>query len=340
LPKTALITGIAGQDGAYLARLLLEKGYTVHGTTRRSSMPQGHTRLEALGVIDHLHLHESELTEASNLQRLVGRVAPDEIYNLAAQSHVATSFDVPIYTTDINALGPLRLLEIVRTMGGKCRFYQASTSEMFGNAPAPQSEETPLNPRSPYAAAKTLAHHATLNYASAFGLHASSGILFNHESPLRGIGFVTRKVARGLAHIALGRQDKLLLGNLDAVRDWGYAPDYVEGMWRMLQHDSPRSFVLATGEGHTVRDFVEAACRSMDWSIAWSGEGEHEIAIDTKTGRTIITIDPQLYRPLEVNKLVGDPSLAERELGWTRSVDFAQLVDLMIRHDLHEATAR
>ncbi len=339
--KTALITGITGQDGAYLAELLLSKGYRVHGVKRRSSSFN-------TGRIDHLYqdphdepqgltLHYGDLTDATNLIRLVQQIRPDEIYNLAAQSHVQVSFETPEYTANADAIGPLRILEAIRITGleNTARFYQASTSELYGKVQeVPQSETTPFYPRSPYAAAKLYAYWITVNYREAYGLHASNGILFNHEGPTRGETFVTRKITRAAAAIHLGLQEKLYLGNLDARRDWGHARDYVEGMWRILQQDVPDDYVLATGEAHTVRSFAEAAFAETGTRIEWTGSGISEKGLDKETGRILIEIDPRYFRPTEVDLLLGDASKAERVLGWRATTSLADMVSEMVRSDL------
>ena len=339
--KRALITGITGQDGAYLAELLLAKGYEVHGIKRRSSSFN-------TGRIDHLYqdphdddvrltLHFGDLTDATNLIRIVQQVQPDEIYNLAAQSHVQVSFDTAEYTANADAIGTLRLLEAVRLLGHsmKTRFYQASTSELYGKVQEiPQSEKTPFYPRSPYAAAKLYAYWITVNYREAYGLHASNGILFNHESPIRGETFVTRKITRAVAAISKGLQDRLFLGNLDAERDWGHARDYVEGMWRILQQDQPDDYVLATGEKRSVRQFVETAFAEVGIELRWSGIGTDEVGFDASTGARLVEIDPRYFRPAEVDLLVGDASKAARKLGWTPSTSFADMVSEMVRADL------
>ena len=337
--KTALITGVTGQDGAHLADLLLEKGYVVHGIKRRSSSFN-------TGRLDHLYqdphlpgvrffMHYGDLTDATNLIRIVQETQPDEIYNLAAQSHVQVSFETAEYTANADGLGPLRLLEAIRILGlgDKVRFYQASTSEMFGESPPPQSETTPFRPRSPYAAAKLYAYWITVNYREAYGIHASNGILFNHEGPLRGETFVTRKITRAVAAIEAGVQDKLYLGNLDATRDWGHARDYVEGMWRMLQQDRPDDYVLATGEAHSVREFVEIAFRHSGIEIAWRGTGVEETGVDAQSGRVLVEVDSRYFRPTEVEALLGDPSKARRELGWHHTTSFQDLVREMIEVD-------
>ena len=339
MQKKALITGITGQDGSYLAEFLLGKGYEVHGIIRRASTFNT-GRLDAIYEDPHasrnrLTLHYGDLSDASALARLVAKVQPEEIYNLAAQSHVRVSFDSPEYTSDITATGCVRLLEAIRETGIKPRFYQASSSEMFGKVQAvPQNEETPFYPRSPYGCAKVYAHWITVNYRESYGLHASNGILFNHESPRRGETFVTRKITRAVAHIKAGLQDKLYLGNLDAKRDWGYAKEYVEGMWLMLQHATPDDFVLATGETHSVRELVEEAARILGFDIVWKGKGQREKGVDRKSGKTIVEIDPKYYRPAEVDILLGDASKAKKELGWAPKVSFKELIRIMVDADL------
>jgi GDPmannose 4,6-dehydratase len=339
--KTALITGITGQDGAYLAELLLAKGYLVHGIKRRSSSFN-------TGRIDHLYqdphesgvnmrLHYGDMTDATNLIRIVQETQPDEIYNLAAQSHVQVSFETSEYTANADGLGTLRLLEAIRLLGlvKKTRFYQASTSELYGKVQeVPQSETTPFYPRSPYAAAKLYAYWITVNYREAYGMHASNGILFNHESPIRGETFVTRKISRAVAAISLGLQDILYLGNLDSKRDWGHARDYVEGMWRMLQQDKPDDYVLATGETHPVREFVELAFAETGIALKWQGEGEKEVGVDAKSGKTLVAVDPRYFRPTEVDLLIGNPAKAKRVLGWQASTPFKTLVSDMVKADL------
>lgn len=339
--KVALISGITGQDGAYLAELLLAKGYVVHGIKRRSSSFNT-DRVDHLYVDLHetdarFFLHYGDLTDATNLIRLVQEVQPDEIYNLAAQSHVQVSFETPEYTANADALGTLRLLEAIRILRleDKVRFYQASTSELYGKVQeTPQRETTPFYPRSPYAAAKLYAYWITVNYREAYGFHASNGILFNHESPLRGETFVTRKITRAVASIALGLQDTLYLGNLDAKRDWGHARDYVEGMWLILQQDSPDDYVLATGETHSVREFVELAFAEVDRSIAWRGSGVDEVGVDAGSGELLVKIDPRYFRPTEVDLLLGDPRKAREVLGWQHKTPFADLVRGMVAADL------
>ena len=340
-PKKALITGITGQDGSYLAELLLDKGYEVHGIIRRSSSFN-------TGRLDHIYqhpqakdrrlfLHYGDLLDGSGLTRLIERIRPDEIYNLGAQSHVRVSFDIPEYTGDASGLGTVRILEALRENRLHTKFYQASTSELFGQAQEiPQKETTPFYPRSPYGVAKLYSFWITKNYRESYGLFATNGILFNHESPRRGPTFVTRKITRGLARIKHGLDEKLYLGNLDAKRDWGHAKDYVEGMWRMLQHHTPEDFILATGETHTVREFVEEAAKILGMDIAWEGEGENEKGIDRVSGKTIIEIDPVYYRPAEVDLLIGDPTKAKDELGWESSTPFLELVREMVEHDLIE----
>ena len=331
--KTAFISGITGQDGAYLARLLIEKGYRVHGGIRRTS-ERALRRLEELDVADAVTLHDWDLAELTNLQRVLDRVAPDELYNLAAQSFVGTSFEQPLYTTGINGMGALRILECLREAKAAVRFYQASTSEMFGNAQeSPQSETTPFSPRSPYGIGKLFAHWSTVNYREAHDLFAVSGILFNHESPLRGKDFVTRKITSGLAGIRHGRQSHIELGNLDAERDWGFAGDYVVGMWLMLQQDVPDDFVLATGVSSSIRRFAELAAEAFGMSLAWRGAGAGEEGFDTVSGNVVVRVNPSHYRPAEVVSLLGDPAKAERVLGWRRTVDLKALVQAMAAAD-------
>ena len=338
--KVALVSGVTGQDGTYLSELLLSKGYKVHGIKRRSSSFNTER-------VDHLYedphqgeprfvLHYGDLTDATNLIRLVQQVQPDEIYNLAAQSHVAVSFETPEYTANADAVGTLRLLEAIRIldMVDKVRFYQASTSELYGKAQeVPQRETTPFYPRSPYAAAKLYAYWITVNYREAYGMHASNGILFNHESPIRGETFVTRKVTRAVAAIEVGAQDCLWLGNLDARRDWGHARDYVEGMWRMVQQDEPDDYVLATGEMHSVREFVELAFAELGFPIEWRGAGVDEQGVDSRSGRVLVRIDKRYFRPTEVELLLGDSSKAKRVLGWEHTTPFRQLVSEMLASD-------
>ncbi len=344
MKKVALITGVTGQDGAYLSELLLSKGYEVHGIKRRSSTFNTER-------VDHLYqdphepdvnffLHFGDLTDSSNLTRIIQSVQPDEIYNLAAQSHVQVSFETAEYTAMADGIGTLRLLEAIRTLGRveQVRFYQASTSEMFGGVRSePSSETTPFYPRSPYAAAKLYAHWVTVNYREAYGMHASNGILFNHESPRRGETFVTRKITRAVAAIKLGRLDKFYLGNLDAKRDWGHARDYVQGMWLMLQQETPGDYVLATGEAHSVREFAEKAFACVGIGIEWRGQGVEERGIDTATGRTLVEIDKRYFRPTEVDFLLGDASKARETLGWRHLTGFDDLVAEMVEADLTAA---
>jgi len=331
--KTAFITGVSGQDGAYLAKLLLGKGYRVVGGIRRTSTGIIH-RLAELGIENDVELVTFDLSEFQNILRLLEKVKPDEFYNLAAQSFVGSSWELPLYTADVDAVSVCRILEGIRDIVPECRFYQASTSEMFGHVrEIPQSETTPFYPRSPYGVAKLYGHWITVNYRESFGLHASSGILFNHESPLRGVEFVTRKITLALARIAQGEQDTLYLGNLEAKRDWGYAAEYVEGMWRMLQQDKADDYVLATGNTHTVRSFVEGAGNALGFDLAWEGKDENQVGIDRKTGKTIVRVDPKFYRPAEVEILIGDPSKAKNALGWVAGTDIAGLTGLMVKAD-------
>jgi GDPmannose 4,6-dehydratase len=341
MSKVALITGVTGQDGAYLAELLLDKGYEVHGVRRRSSSFN-------TGRIDHLYsdpheikrlfyLHYGDLTDSTNLVRLIQDIQPDEVYNLAAQSHVHVSFESPEYTGNADGIGALRMLEAIRflKLEGKTRFYQASTSEMYGKVQeTPQRETTPFYPRSPYAVAKLYAYWITVNYREAYGLHASNGILFNHEGPTRGETFVTRKITRAVAAIELGMQRCLYMGNIDAKRDWGHARDYVEGMWRILQQPGPDDYVLATGETHSVREFIELAFAEVGRKLRWEGAGVDECGLDQKTGETLVRIDPAYYRPAEVDLLLGDPSKARTRLGWSHKTTFVELVREMVRSDL------
>ena len=338
--KRALVTGITGQDGAYLAELLLEKGYEVHGVKRRASSFNT-DRIDHLYTDPHdpdhrMSLHYGDMTDATNLIRLVQEVQPDEVFNLAAQSHVAVSFETAEYTANADALGTLRLLEAIRTCGltEKTRFYQASSSEMFGKVQeTPQRETTPFYPRSPYAAAKVYAYWITINYREAYGLFACNGILFNHESPLRGETFVTRKITRGLARIKVGLDNCIYLGNLDALRDWGHAKDYAQAQWLMLQQASPDDYVIATGRQHSVRSFVEQAAQELGMQIEWRGKSEGEQGVDTVSGNTIIRVDPRYYRPTEVDSLLGDATKAKRELGWSPEIRFEELVKEMVVSD-------
>jgi len=342
--KKALITGITGQDGAYLAEFLLEKGYEVHGIKRRSS-------LFNTNRIDHLYqdphdknprfiLHHGDLTDSSSLIRIVQEVQPDEIYNLAAQSHVAVSFEEPEYTANSDALGALRILEAIRILGleKKTKYYQASTSELFGEVQeTPQNEKTPFHPRSPYAVAKLYAYWITINYREAYSIYACNGILFNHESPIRGETFVTRKITRALARIKLGLQDNLFLGNMDAKRDWGHAKDYVEMQWLMLQQDKPEDFTISTGVQYSVRDFVNLAAKELDIELKWDGRGVNETGTDVATGKIIIRVDPRYFRPTEVETLLGDSTKAREKLGWTPKISFQELVKEMVTCDLNDA---
>jgi len=339
--KTALITGVTGQDGAYLARLLLAKGYNVHGIKRRASSFNTQRvdgiYAEPQDVHSRFTMHYGDLTDATNLIRIIQESQPDEIYNLAAQSHVQVSFETPEYTGNSDALGTLRLLEALRILGmmDRVRFYQASTSEMYGKVQAiPQSETTPFYPRSPYACAKLYAHWITVNYREAYNIHASSGILFNHESPIRGETFVTRKITMAAARIREGQQDKLFLGNLSAERDWGFAGDYVEGMWQMVQHDTPDDYVLATGEKHTVREFCQLAFARVGVELEFSGEGDKEVAVDSASGKEVIAVDQRYFRPTEVDLLLGDSTKARTVLGWKPRVGFTELVEMMVDADL------
>lgn len=344
MAKTALITGVTGQDGAYLAELLLEKGYEVHGIKRRASSYNTER-------VDHLYqdpheddrrfiLHYGDLTDATNLIRIIQEVSPDEIYNLGAQSHVAVSFEMPEYTANVDGLGTLRILEAIRLLGmtDTCRFYQASTSELYGKVQeTPQTETTPFYPRSPYGAAKLYAYWITVNYREAYGMYACNGILFNHESPIRGETFVTRKVTRGLARIKVGIEDRLYLGNLDARRDWGHARDYVYMQWLMLQQEVAEDFVIATGIQHSIRDLVNTAAAALEIDIDWQGSGQDEIGIDVATGKTIVSIDPNYFRPTEVDTLLGDARYAREKLGWEPKVSFEALVQEMTAADLEDA---
>jgi len=337
--KVAFITGITGQDGSYLAEFLLGKGYKVYGLQRRSSTFN-------TARIDHIYDHPKypdfitvygDLSDSSNLSRLISKIKPDEVYNLGAQSHVAVSFQVPEYTANVTGLGALRLLDAIKDSGIKMKYYQASSSEMFGKVQEiPQKETTPFYPRSPYGAAKVFAYWTTKNYREAHGLFASNGILFNHESPRRGETFVTRKITIGLARVKLGLQHMLHLGNLDAKRDWGYSKDYVEAMWMILQHRKPDDFVIATGETHTVREFVEEVGKNLGYTIIWKGKGVHEVGIDKKTGKVVIKIDPALFRPSETDLLIGDASKAKKILGWKPRVKFAELAKIMALYDFEE----
>ena len=342
--KKALITGITGQDGSYLLEILLDKGYDVHGIIRRSSSFN-------TGRIDHIindekykdqfFFHYGDVTDASNLNRLLEKIQPNEIYNLAAQSHVKVSFEIPDYTAQVDALGTLRFLDAIRKTQLKTKFYQASTSELYGKVhEIPQTEKTPFYPRSPYAVAKLYGYWIIINYREAYDIFACNGILFNHESPRRGETFVTRKITRAAARIKEGFQDTLYLGNLDAKRDWGYAPEYCEGMWRILQQGKPEDYVLATGENHTIREFAERAFKELDINIEWQGKGEDEIGVDAQTGKQIIGIDEKYYRPTEVEQLLGNASKAKNELGWEPKTSFEELVKLMVHADWEKVKNR
>ncbi len=335
MDKVALITGIRGQDGAYLAEFLLKKGYKVYGADRRSA-ESTNWRLKELGIDKEVEIVYMDLLELTNVIKTIEQVKPDEVYNLAAQSFVGVSFQQPILTSDVNALGVLRLLEAIRLFSPHVKFYQASTSELFGKVcEIPQTEKTPFYPRSPYGVAKLFGHWITVNYREAYNMFACSGILFNHESPLRGLEFVTRKITYGVARIRYGLQDKIFLGNLDAKRDWGYAKEYVEGMWLMLQQDSPGDYILATGETHSVKEFVECAFAVAGYNIYWEGEGLNTKGIDKKTGKIMIEISPKFYRPSEVDILIGNPKKAKEKLGWMPKTKFEDLVRIMVEADLN-----
>jgi GDPmannose 4,6-dehydratase len=333
--RRAFITGVSGQDGSYLAELLLEKGYEVHGTLRRNSVFTSQ-RIDHLFDHPNFRTHHGDLTDSSNLHSLLSTVQPDEIYNLGAQSHVAVSFEVPEYTAEVDAVGTVRLLNALRTLSKPVRFYQASTSELFGGLPetAPQSETTPFHPRSPYGAAKLYAYWATVNYRESYGIYACNGILFNHESPRRGETFVTKKITKAAARIAQGRQECLTLGNLNAKRDWGYAPDFVECMWLMLQQEKPDDYVVATGETWTVKQFVEFAFEEVDRQLVWEGSGVDEIGRDRSSGKVLVRINPRYFRPAEVDLLWGDPSKVKRVLGWKSKTSLRELVRMMVQYDL------
>ena len=332
--KRALITGITGQDGAYLSNLLLNKGYEVYGAVRRtSSINTG--RLSELGILENINIVTMDLSEITNIQRVIEKIEPDEIYNLAAQSFVQTSFDQPIYTSEIDAIGVSRILEVIRTMGGKSKFYQASTSEMFGKVQdSPQTEKTAFYPRSPYGVSKLYGHWMTVNYREAWNIHACSGILFNHESPLRGIEFVTRKISLGVAEIAKGKKEDISLGNLNAERDWGFAGDYVEAMWLMLQQKSPKDFIIATGETHSVRHFAEKAFSVIDFDIEWDSNDDVELGKCKKSGKALIKVNKEYNRPAETDHLLGDATLAKNEIGWEPKINFNALVEMMVKKDL------
>ena len=332
--KKALVTGITGQDGAYLSKLLLEKGYEVYGAFRRTSdLNMG--RMKFLGIDNDIQFVPFELLEFTNIHRTLETIRPDEVYNLGAQSFVALSFEQPVFTADVTGLGVLRLLEAIRAVNPQIRFYQASSSEMFGKVrETPQNENTPFYPRSPYAAAKLFAHCMTINYRESYGMFACSGILFNHESPLRGLEFVTRKITHAVARIKLGLQEKLSLGNLDSRRDWGYAAEYVEAMWLMLQQSEPDDYVVATGETHSVREFVEEAFREAGIELEWTGHGIHEKGVDRAAGKPIVEINPRFFRPAEVDVLIGDYSRAKAKLGWEPKTTFNELLRVMVQHDI------
>ena len=340
--KTALITGVTGQDGSYLSEFLLEKGYEVHGIIRRSSVDY-RERIAHLEGQPHFHLHYADMSDSMGLIKVIGKVRPDEIYNLAAQSHVQVSFDSPEFTADIDAVGVLRILEAVRACGlaDTCRIYQASTSELYGKVEeVPQNENTPFHPYSPYAVAKLYGYWIVKEYREAYNMFCCSGILFNHESERRGETFVTRKITLAAARIAQGKQDCLYLGNMDSLRDWGYAKDYVECMWLILQHDTPEDFVIATGVQHTVREFATLAFHHAGIELRWEGEGVDEKGIDVKTGKVVVAVSPDFYRPTDVVNLLGDPSKAKRELGWNpMTTTFEQLVELMVAHDMKKVAA-
>lgn len=333
--KKAFITGVTGQDGSYLAEFLLKKNYEVHAITRRSSV---FTTQRIDHLLDHPNMktYHGDLADSSNLHSLLSRIEPDEIYNLGAQSHVAVSFEVPEYTAEVDAVGTIRLLNAIKDLGQRPRFYQASTSELFGGLPdtAPQSEATPFYPKSPYGAAKLYAYWVTVNYREAYGLYACNGILFNHESPRRGETFVTKKITKAAARISQGKQEILNLGNLDAKRDWGYAKDYVECMWLMLQQEKPDDFVIASGETYTVRQFTQWAFEAVGIHLRWDGEGVHEKGIDSTTGKVRVAVDPRYFRPAEVELLWGDPSKARDKLGWMPKTNIRQLIDIMVKYDL------
>ena len=343
MSKTAIITGITGQDGSYLADFLLEKGYEVHGIIRRHSI-ENLDRLDDILKSEYnntkFFLHYGDLTDSSNLIRLVAEIKPSEVYNLAAQSHVGISFEVPEYTAEATGVGTLKLLEAIRLWGGECRFYQASTSELFGGLPetAPQSEKTPFYPKSPYGVAKLYSYWITVNYRESYNMFACNGILFNHESPRRGENFVTRKITLAIANIMAGKQEKLSLGNMDAKRDWGFAGDYVKGMWMMLQQEKPGDYVLATGQTHTVREFVEESFKNLGITIRWEGTGADEKGYDAKTGKLLVDVNPVFYRPAEVEFLWGDATKAETELGWQREIGFTELAAMMMDADMKAVT--
>jgi GDPmannose 4,6-dehydratase len=333
--KVAFLTGITGQDGSYLAELLLGKGYEVHAIVRRASLFTT-ARIEHLLSHKNLRTYHGDLADSSNLHRLISEINPTEIYNLGAQSHVGVSFEVPEYTAEVTGIGTVRILDAIRDSKVNCRFYQASTSELFGGLPGtePQSESTPFYPKSPYGAAKLYAYWVTINYRESYGMFACNGILFNHESPRRGETFVTKKITKAAARIFQGKQELLTLGNIDAKRDWGHAKDFVEAMWLMLQQDTPRDYVIATGKTYTVRDFVNLAFSEVGYTLEWEGEGPDEIARDSNTGKILVKIDPRHFRPAEVELLLGDPAKAQRELGWTAKTPLSALVSEMVQYDL------
>ncbi len=334
--KKALVTGIRGQDGAYLAKLLLEKGYKVYGADRRSGN-SGNWRIDELGIGKEIEVVYMDLLELTNIRHVIAEIMPDEVYNLAAQSFVGVSFEQPILTTDIDAMGVLRVLDVLRDVKPEAKFYQASTSEMFGNVKEiPQTETTSFHPRSPYAAAKVYAHHITVNYRESYNMFTSCGILFNHESELRGLEFVTKKTTRAVANIKYGLQDKLILGNLDSKRDWGYASDYVKGMWLMLQQDEPDDYILATNEMHTIKEFVEKAFKFAGYTIGWQGAGVNTKGIDKKTGRVLVEVSKEFYRPADVNALMGNAKKAHERLGWDPEIKFNDLIEIMIKYDLEK----
>lgn len=333
--KVAFITGITGQDGSYLAELLLEKGYEVHAIVRRASVFTT-ARIDHLLEHKSLHTYHGDLADSSNLHRIIADINPTEIYNLGAQSHVGVSFEVPEYTAEVTGIGTIRLLDAIRDSKIDCRFYQASTSELFGGLPGtePQSETTPFYPKSPYGAAKLYAYWVTVNYRESYNMFACNGILFNHESPRRGETFVTKKISKAAARISQGKQELLKLGNINAVRDWGHARDFVRAMWLMLQQDQPKDYVIATGKAHTVRDFVDLAFNEVGYTLEWEGSGLEEVAKDSRTGKTLVSIDPRYFRPAEVELLLGDPTKAKNELGWTPKTSLKELVSEMVRYDL------
>jgi GDPmannose 4,6-dehydratase len=343
MKRCAFITGVTGQDGSYLAELLLEKGYEVHGMIRRASYFNrkriDHLFTESKDKSGSLSLHYGDVADSSNLNRLLEKINPQEIYNLAAQSHVGVSFEVPEYTADVDGTGTLRILDAIKETGIESRFYQASTSELYGKVQEiPQTEKTPFYPRSPYAVAKLYAYWIVVNYREAFNLHASNGILFNHESPRRGENFVTRKITMAAAAIKAGKKECVYLGNINSKRDWGFAPDYVEAMWRILQQDTPDDYVIATGETHTIREFAEKAFAHLGMELTWEGEQEKEVGIDTISGKTVVRVDPKYYRPTEVDILIGDASKARNKLGWKPSISFEQLIEVMVKSDWDECS--